>query len=112
MDKTRLISTKLFTFLLLLTLIIVGACSFTRFIFAKSYIYHVEMPCDATTEKCYTRNCKDYCPPNGFSEYKIYEINASDFKYCLNNTCSNICATTSKCTEIECQTENGDSCKQ
>ena len=110
MNKVHLISTNFFTFLLILMASIVAICSFARYIYAKSYIYHVEMACDSTKESCYTRDCSDHCPPNGLSEYKIYSINASNFKYCTNNSCSNICEATHKCTKIECNPEKGDSC--
>ena len=91
--------------------LVIVLSSFARFIFAKSYIYHVEIPCDSTNEICYTRSCDDYCPPNGLGEYKVYSITASDFKYCTNNSCANICESTQKCKKIECNSENGDSCK-
>lgn len=110
MNDTRLISTRLFALLVLLTVFAVSATSFVRYVFAKSYIFHVEMPCDTSKQNCYLRDCDDYCPPNGLAEYKVYAVKASEYKNCSNNSCVNVCLDSNKCTEIKCNPSNGDSC--
>lgn len=94
-------------------IVLVATSSYTKYIFAKEYYFHVEAPCDSSTNICYVRDCEDYCPPNGLSEYTVYEIKAIDYVSCHDNSCTNVCtesATSNKCGEIECNVAQGDEC--
>lgn len=85
--------------------------SFTRFVVAKDYNFHVEIPCVPTENNCFVRDCDDYCPPNGLESYRAFVLPAELFSECTDNTCSNICLSNStKCSEIICSSENGDAC--
>jgi hypothetical protein len=89
--------------------------AYTKYIFAKEYTFYIEAPCDSETMTCFTRDCEDYCPPNGLSEYRAYTIKASVFSSCTDNSCTNICQnseTAMQCEEIVCSEEDGDSCSK
>lgn len=108
-------SQKTFYILLSVLLSIVSLSlfsSFTRFVVAKDYNFHVEIPCEPTSEgTCFVRDCDDYCPPNGLESYKVFVIPALLYDKCTDNSCSNICLTNgSLCSEIQCSLENGDTC--
>ncbi len=117
MDNQAVNRTSLRCLLLILfvtvSVALVFLTAFTKYFFAKDYYFYVEVPCDETTQNCFVRDCDDYCPPNGLASYKAYYIKASLFESCTDNTCANICESDSSsqlCTEIACDTENGDSC--
>lgn len=101
----------LISVVLLLTLLVAWK-AFDSYYFDKNYIFSVEAPCDITSELCYVRDCEaDYCPPNGLSEYKIYNLRASDFAKCEDNSCSTECASGAiECTEVSCGEYEEDQC--
>ena len=74
--------------------------------FSKDYDFFIETQCDSATETCFYRDCEnspDDCPPNGFSYYNQLTIKASDFKYCVNEDCTEACATgLIQCEKTEC----------
>ncbi len=85
--------------------------SFTRFVVAKDYNFHVEIPCESTGTNCYIRDCDDYCPPNGLESYRVFIMPAQLYGECDNNSCKNICLNNKDtCEEIKCSFENGDDC--
>ncbi len=96
-------------FIIVLILISVAA-SFAHFFVAKDYFFHVEAPCDETSENCFVRSCVDYCPPNVLESYKVYEMPAALYSQCSDNSCKNVCEVSGQCTEISCSPENEDSC--
>lgn len=98
-----------------LSLVLTYLTAYTKYIFAKDYNFYIETPCDPETMTCFTRDCDDYCPPNGLSEYRSFTISASTFTSCSSNSCENICLNTntaSKCEEITCDPTAGDSCSE
>ena len=111
MNKEKINSTKLFTAFIFTLIVVVSLSSYVRYIFAKEYEFHIEMPCNSKTEFCNIRDCDDYCPPNGLDEYKVYKIPALLFRSCSDNSCSNICVGTNKCQLIKCDAESGDTCR-
>ncbi len=65
----------------------------------------MEVVCDPSKETCFQRDCSnpDNCPPNGLSDFKRYNLKASDFKMCQNEDCENACEIGAiKCEPIEC----------
>jgi hypothetical protein len=89
--------------------------SFYFFYFKKNYDFIIESPCDTTKEECFVRDCTnpDDCPPNGLSEFKRFSLKASDFKYCPNEDCTEVCETGQiKCEQIKCTEDPamGESC--
>ncbi len=107
-------NTFLITSLLLCSLATI-AVSFYFFYYKKDYEFIVEVPCDISIEGCFQRDCSnpDDCPPNGFSDFKRYSLNAADFSYCKDEDCSKACQGGQiQCTLIECEEniEAGESC--
>lgn len=89
--------------------------SFYNYFYKKNYNFIVEVPCGATTETCFQRDCSnpDDCPPNGLSDFKRYSLKASDFKYCKNEDCLQACTDGAiKCSQVKCteNSETGESC--
>ncbi len=85
--------------------------AFARFVLAKDYNFHVEVPCEPSENNCFTRDCDDYCPPNGLENYKVFVMPATLYAQCDNNACENICVDNNNlCSEIECSSDAGDTC--
>lgn len=113
--KGKKILENWFIQLLLLCVFLAIASSFYFFFFKKDYNFLVEVPCDATKEVCFQRDCTnpDDCPPNGLTSFKRYNLKASDFKYCENEDCTLACESEQiQCEKIECveDVEMGESC--
>ena len=92
--------------------IILGQSMYENYV-AKNYLFFVEAACDSTMNECYTRSCDnaDDCPPNNFTTYRIFQLPASQFKNCSNNSCLNICPSEAySCEEILCSTQEDISC--
>ena len=86
---------------------------FNRFYIQKDYVFILEASCDSKTEVCFERVCgnPDDCPPNGFSNYKQYQISASDFEKCKSIGCKDECEQNSiDCKQIHCGVSREDSC--
>lgn len=101
----------------LFTVTVVGAIavSFYHYFYKKNYDYLVESACDPTVEVCFIRDCNeaDACPPNGLAIYKQYQIRASDFKGCTDNSCLHECESGAvKCVPIACDSTGGDECTE
>lgn len=89
--------------------------AFNKYLVAKDYIYLVEAHCDSKTEICHTRDCSniDDCPPNNFTDYKLFEINALDYRKCYDNSCRFKCDMgTITCIEILCGESEDDKCSE
>lgn len=95
-----------FLYIMLGGCLIAIATSFYFFYFKKDYDFFIETQCDSATETCFYRDCEnspDDCPPNNFSYYNQYIIKAKDFKYCVDEDCTEACATgLIQCEKIEC----------
>lgn len=106
---------RLIKYFVILSLILVFLTAYTKYIFAKDYYFYIESPCDPSTTKCFVRDCDDYCPPNGLETYSAYNIKASTYSSCLDNSCVNICESSESehlCTPIACDETTGDECSQ
>lgn len=106
---------NIFLYSLISLCFIAIAVSFYFFYFQKDYEFIVEVSCDPTEEICFQRDCSnpDDCPPNGFSDFKRYTLNAGDFKMCENEDCENACESGAiQCEPIECAEDDiaGESC--
>ncbi len=85
------------------------------FLVKKEYMYIIETSCDPSTEKCFSRDCEGDnadCPPNNYSTYKQFKINASEFQRCLGDNCENYCKTSDHCSEIVCGINSKDECSE
>lgn len=109
-EETGRMTKLLFILTLILVFSAIGA-NFYKFYVQRDYIFTVEAPC-GEGELCYIRSCDDgECPPNEFERYRTFEINASDFAKCEDNSCLNICVPGStECEEIQCDESAGDTC--
>lgn len=73
-----------------------------KFYITKNYNFVVETSCNPETEDCERRNCDlEECPPNGFENFKTYEIPATEFKNCENEDCADFCRNSDICTPVE-----------
>lgn len=90
-------------------IVIIGA--FLRYYYLKEYSFTIETSCDPQVEWCYERDCTnpDDCPPNGWSDYKQYNIPAADFDKCQADNCVSYCHDSHQCSEIPCD-ESEDTC--
>jgi hypothetical protein len=106
---------NIFLYLLLGGIFIAVAASFYFFYFKKDFDFIVEVACDPAKEECIQRDCTnpDDCPPNGYSDFKRYTLNANDFEYCKDEDCKSVCENNEiKCTQIACipDEEMGETC--
>ncbi len=113
-DKPKKLLTP-FTILNIVLFLSVMVSSFYFFYIKKNFKFIVETTCDPSIEQCFLRDCTnaDDCPPNGFSQFKRYELNTNDFKYCTNEDCKIACESKQiKCEPIACSedVESGESC--
>ncbi|MEI6400083.1 MAG: hypothetical protein WCO58_01005 [bacterium] len=95
-------------FSILLISVIIG---FYHFYIKKDFYFLIETNCDAQKETCFQRDCSTgQCPPNNFSEYRIFKINAKDYQMCSNDNCLTVCKNDqTKCEETICDQET-DTC--
>lgn len=101
---------KILVVITLISVFLAGLTSYTKYIFAEDYYFFVEAPCDPVNNLCHVRDCEEYCPPNALASYNVYRIKASEYEKCDDNTCLNVCNDTTKCSEIICSEEDGNSC--
>ena len=97
----------------MLSVLFVLFTAYTKYIYAQDYNFIIEAPCDPGEMTCFVRDCDDYCPPNELEVYRAYEIPATDYNLCTDNSCTNICQnvdTMSSCVPILCNLDNGDDC--
>lgn len=97
------------------SLFFVALTAFTKYLLFKDYTFLIEAACDPEEQICYTRSCEDYCPPNGLEVFTVYEISASNFDSCTDNSCASICRfeqTASLCTEIFCEPSDDVTCSE
>ncbi len=78
----------------------------------KNYDFFVEAPCNAATNECYVRDCSEGdCPPNGLATYRVFNVPATLFSSCEDNSCMNVCAkNNSPCTELLCSDQSDVEC--
>ncbi|MBP6911681.1 MAG: hypothetical protein KBB88_00550 [Candidatus Pacebacteria bacterium] len=102
--------------LIILTILMVIFTTWFHFYKTKHFQFIVEAPCDINTDTCYIRSCTDegnYCPPNSLQSYRVFQINASDFDTCTENSCLTECLSGSiACTELLCEEDNVTSCSK
>ena len=104
-----------FFFGLLLTCSVVSiGASFWKYYYMEDYDFIVEAPCDPKTETCFVRDCEanpDSCPPNGLSNYEVFQVKAYDFNKCADNSCKSECeASKIACMQVECENSGEDVC--
>lgn len=113
MEENNKINPDLVVTLFLLCLIAI-LISFNNFYINKNFDFIVETSCNPEVETCYFRNCQAEdaeCPPNNLSYYKVYSLNAKDFKKCENEDCAVFCSINSDlCEETVCSEEDGEEC--
>lgn len=102
-------------------LFIIVTCLIISVLIAAYYIFYikeeyamtVEAPCDSSLQSCFIRDCTnpDDCPANGLTEYRIFDVKASDFETCADGSCLNECITgTIICEEETCGDNTEDTC--
>jgi hypothetical protein len=104
---------KIFLWILVLSVVVVITATAYKFLFVKDYNFVVEAPCDPAVSTCFVRDCSnlDDCPPNGLSDYKVFNVKALDFEKCADNSCLNECLSSQiPCEEIKCGDSEEDSC--
>lgn len=103
----------IFWILLVSVLIILGQSMYKNYV-AQDYLFFVQAKCDISTNECYVRTCDNSgdCPPNNLTAYRVFQLPASQFKNCADNSCLNICpSAASSCEEILCSTQSDISCE-
>lgn len=103
----------IFWILIASVLIILGQSMYKNYI-AKDYLFFLEAPCNSATNECYVRSCdiEGDCPPNNLTVYRVFQIPASQFYNCSDNSCLNICPSEAYfCEEIKCSTQSDISCE-
>ena len=105
---------KIFLFGLTLSVISVITASWYRFSVVKTYDFITEAACNPQKQSCFHRDCNtDDCPPNDLDDYRIFHIQAFDFKKCINNSCLTECTLgTITCIGTTCDKEKGDTCSE
>ena len=114
MDAASKQSTPWVVWVLLASVVIILGQSLYKNYYAKDYLFYVEAACDSTASECYSRSCEveGDCPPNNLSTYRVFELPASQFQYCTDNSCINICPSTEhSCTEISCSSQEDVACE-
>lgn len=93
-------------------LLAVVADNFYVFYFQRDYEFTLEAFCDQAQQSCFHRDCSlEECPPNGLEDYRIFNIHASDFNKCSEDSCLNECLSGSiMCTEVKCGDSEEDIC--
>lgn len=107
------LSGKMVMLIVLMSLVAVIFSSAYKYFILKDYIFEVEASCNPGTENCFHRDCgpTDECPPNGLEDYRVFEIKASDYKICTDQSCKNECSTGKiVCNEIICGAGDSDQC--
>lgn len=87
--------------------------SFVRYYYLKEFPVHIEVSCDPTTEKCFHRDCEtDDCPPNGFNDYRQFDLSGAVFATCDQvDGCANVCKNDKgACAAVICGDAEGDVC--
>ena len=103
----------IFWILLVSVLIILGQSMYKNYV-AKDYLFFIEAKCDSLVNECYVRSCDTSgdCPPDNLTVYRVFQLPASQFKNCSDNSCLNICPSTAhSCEEIKCSTQSDISCE-
>lgn len=83
-----------FLLILLTSCFICISAMFYFFYYKQDFNFIVETSCNPETQTCHYRDCSltdTECPPNNYSYYKVYNIKASNFKYCINEDCKSAC---------------------
>lgn len=102
-----------FWILLISVVIVLGQSMYKNYV-VKDYLFYVEASCDSSTNECYSRSCdiEGDCPPDNLTTYRVFELPASQFQYCSDNSCLNICPSeTYSCEEILCSAQEDVSCE-
>ena len=103
----------IFWILLVSVIFVVGQTLYIQ-TFSKDYLFFVEAPCDPAVNECYVRDCSilDECPPNDLATFRTFQLPASRFEYCSDNSCLNICPSeTYFCEELPCSDQEDYSCE-
>jgi hypothetical protein len=91
------------------TILLCALTAYGKFFYVKDYMFYIETTCDPAVEKCFVRDCTaDECPPNMLTNYKSFNIRASDFLYCTEGNCTEFCEasdTAKRCEQIVCDSQ-------
>lgn len=114
MDVPTKRSTPWILWILLVSVVIILGQSMYKNYIVKDYLFFTEATCDSTVNECYSRSCdvSGDCPPDNLTVYRVFQLPASQFTYCSDNSCLNICPSTAhSCEEIKCSTQSDISCE-
>lgn len=103
----------IFGVLIISVMIVFGQSMYENYV-ARNYFFYVEASCNPATNECYSRTCDNNgdCPPNNLTTYRIFQLPASQFHDCSDNSCLNICPSSAyDCEEIKCSTKSDISCE-
>ena len=106
---------KALFFVFFLAVLTVFAYSIYTYWYQKDFTILVEASCDPASSSCYIRDCsiEDECPPNNFSEYRVFSVSAKDFAKCEDETCLYECTNNViSCLEITCGSDEEDECTE
>jgi len=102
-----------FWILIVSVIVILGQSMYKNYIL-KDYLFFAEASCDTAMNECYVRSCEveDDCPPNGLTTFRSFQLPASQFKFCTDNSCLNICPSEAyACEELLCSDQEDYSCE-
>ena len=114
MDKEPKRSTPWIFWVLLVSVVIILGQSMYENYLMKHYLFFVQATCDPAVNQCYSRSCDTSgdCPPNNLTTYRVFQLPASQFHNCSDNSCLNICPSAAyACKEIPCSTQSDISCE-
>lgn len=92
---------------------VVFVTNYYIFYYQKDYDFLVEASCDPLVSKCFVRDCNsdEGCPPNNLESYRVFNIKASDFASCKDDSCLQECENgVLSCLEILCGNSPDDVC--
>ncbi len=106
-------SDKITLSIIILSVFVVIASTSYLFLWKKDFTFVLEAYCDPEYEICHYRDCSnpDDCPPNQLEYYRVFEVPATDFPKCSDNSCLLECAMeTISCAEIICEEDDENTC--
>lgn len=114
MDIPKKTSVPVILWILIISVIIVLGQSIYKNYILRDYTFYVEAQCDTSANECYVRSCEveGDCPPNNLETYRAFELPASEFQYCSDNSCLNICPSEEHlCEELLCSDQEDVDCE-
>lgn len=111
MDTSGKVALTLLSLMVLVAILATGWLFFIK----RDYDFVVEASCNPEMETCFYRDCsvEGDCPPNELEHYKVYVVNAADFRYCSDNSCAAECSSDSiTCEQVVCGEAEEDECSE